>query len=317
MTPIFSDTAPRSDRRWPTPATCSATTGLRKTSASSAVAGTPSTLAATASRGISKSAPMCTPSWRSTSSPRCPSSKGSASRTAGPGSSAPVRGSAPSGAQPWTAASRTRWATWAWASPPRASAPRWLSTSWGARRPSSRSSRWCARGRCRSRPSRCACRSSRSRAGPPSTPNSTVGGATCGCARSTAWLGLRVPAEELLVRLDEDHGVSGRCRPRLGLNGGAGNHRAFVQSFNDALPRGGERVQLLRERPAGVQSGSARPARSAGQGGEGSGMRREEWARIRRREMLAAYYEVLLVDCLLYTSPSPRDRTRSRMPSSA
>ena len=28
-------------------------------------------------------------------------------------------------------------------------------------------------------------------------------------------------------------------------------------------------------------------------------------------------YEVLLKDCLLYTSPSPRDRTRSRMPSSA
>ena len=27
--------------------------------------------------------------------------------------------------------------------------------------------------------------------------------------------------------------------------------------------------------------------------------------------------EQLLVDCLLYTSPSPRDRTRSRMPSSA
>ena len=25
----------------------------------------------------------------------------------------------------------------------------------------------------------------------------------------------------------------------------------------------------------------------------------------------------LLIDCLLYTSPSPRDRTRSRMPSSA
>ena len=27
--------------------------------------------------------------------------------------------------------------------------------------------------------------------------------------------------------------------------------------------------------------------------------------------------EVLYKDCLLYTSPSPRDRTRSRMPSSA
>ena len=28
-------------------------------------------------------------------------------------------------------------------------------------------------------------------------------------------------------------------------------------------------------------------------------------------------YERLTGDCLLYTSPSPRDRTRSRMPSSA
>ena len=28
-------------------------------------------------------------------------------------------------------------------------------------------------------------------------------------------------------------------------------------------------------------------------------------------------YYILLDDCLLYTSPSPRDRTRSRMPSSA
>ena len=27
--------------------------------------------------------------------------------------------------------------------------------------------------------------------------------------------------------------------------------------------------------------------------------------------------EALLITCLLYTSPSPRDRTRSRMPSSA
>ena len=29
------------------------------------------------------------------------------------------------------------------------------------------------------------------------------------------------------------------------------------------------------------------------------------------------YYEENEIDCLLYTSPSPRDRTRSRMPSSA
>ena len=31
----------------------------------------------------------------------------------------------------------------------------------------------------------------------------------------------------------------------------------------------------------------------------------------------ALYYYVRNKDCLLYTSPSPRDRTRSRMPSSA
>src|SRR5665811_984896 len=34
-------------------------------------------------------------------------------------------------------------------------------------------------------------------------------------------------------------------------------------------------------------------------------------------ENLVEIYEELLRYCLLYTSPSPRDRTRSRMPSSA
>ena len=31
----------------------------------------------------------------------------------------------------------------------------------------------------------------------------------------------------------------------------------------------------------------------------------------------AENWDVVLIACLLYTSPSPRDRTRSRMPSSA
>ena len=35
-----------------------------------------------------------------------------------------------------------------------------------------------------------------------------------------------------------------------------------------------------------------------------------------RTQQLAAHYTILIL-CLLYTSPSPRDRTRSRMPSSA
>src|SRR5664280_3325511 len=37
----------------------------------------------------------------------------------------------------------------------------------------------------------------------------------------------------------------------------------------------------------------------------------------RRRTSRRARNEVRLYSCLLYTSPSPRDRTRSRMPSSA
>ena len=37
----------------------------------------------------------------------------------------------------------------------------------------------------------------------------------------------------------------------------------------------------------------------------------------RPRDLLVARMEALGCPCLLYTSPSPRDRTRSRMPSSA
>ena len=36
-----------------------------------------------------------------------------------------------------------------------------------------------------------------------------------------------------------------------------------------------------------------------------------------RGALLGAIYGLLAYPCLLYTSPSPRDRTRSRMPSSA
>ena len=35
------------------------------------------------------------------------------------------------------------------------------------------------------------------------------------------------------------------------------------------------------------------------------------------RERSKKQYEEDIISCLLYTSPSPRDRTRSRMPSSA
>ena len=35
------------------------------------------------------------------------------------------------------------------------------------------------------------------------------------------------------------------------------------------------------------------------------------------KKTVIALWVVLIASCLLYTSPSPRDRTRSRMPSSA
>ena len=38
---------------------------------------------------------------------------------------------------------------------------------------------------------------------------------------------------------------------------------------------------------------------------------------LHKPEILRAQVERLLKDCLLYTSPSPRDRQKSRMPSSA
>ena len=48
-----------------------------------------------------------------------------------------------------------------------------------------------------------------------------------------------------------------------------------------------------------------------GWGNEESGLRME------LNDGLRSLLEALVGPCLLYTSPSPRDRTRSRMPSSA
>ena len=55
-------------------------------------------------------------------------------------------------------------------------------------------------------------------------------------------------------------------------------------------------------------NGAATAADKAGSGKRGSG---------RAERQLTACKRQRSTDCLLYTSPSPRDRTRSRMPSSA
>ena len=41
------------------------------------------------------------------------------------------------------------------------------------------------------------------------------------------------------------------------------------------------------------------------------------WNNVKVQNNVSIYTGVSCEDCLLYTSPSPRDRTRSRMPSSA
>ena len=54
--------------------------------------------------------------------------------------------------------------------------------------------------------------------------------------------------------------------------------------------------------------------------GVGASVYREHLAKANREhagEPLSLYVHIPFCACLLYTSPSPRDRTRSRMPSSA
>ena len=67
-------------------------------------------------------------------------------------------------------------------------------------------------------------------------------------------------------------------------------------------------VQLLREREEEMGKMGAEVGEVTSKMAESE--RRAEEVRVRLEEALAQ-------SCLLYTSPSPRDRTRSRMPSSA
>jgi len=44
---------------------------------------------------------------------------------------------------------------------------------------------------------------------------------------------------------------------------------------------------------------------------------RHQFPKKRAELIIRMFNATKVIDCLLYTSPSPRDRTRSRMPSSA
>ena len=106
------------------------------------------------------------------------------------------------------------------------------------------------------------------------------------CSESSYLLGLGGMWAHLLDdELREGHGVlRAFAQPALALRGG---HFIQVRAVDEVLP------QRLRVR---VQIGEALLVREAGEG---------------------LVERVLLIICLLYTSPSPRDRQKSRMPSSA
>ena len=115
------------------------------------------------------------PRSRSTSSRPSRSSRGCASPTAGAARSTPAAASRSSSAPPTAAASPTRSATPASASPPPASAPASRSTCSTAARPRRRGCATCAPSPSRSRPSRCAGRSSSSPATGSRPPTATRG----------------------------------------------------------------------------------------------------------------------------------------------
>ena len=98
----------------------------------------------------------------------------------------------------------------------------------------------------------------------------------------------------------------------LQTNGGAAVSVAdtvFGAPYNETLVH-----QVVNAYLAGARSGnSAQKNRAAVRGGGAKPWRQKGTGRARAGTIRSPIWRA----CLLYTSPSPRDRTRSRMPSSA
>ena len=101
------------------------------------------------------------------------------------------------------------------------------------------------------------------------------------------------------------------------------------KGLGGGLPVGGQPAQHGRQiPPEPVERPNAGFTGFGPEGGSGAGISRGRWSNSQDgldADGLAEFAEPAVTDqlgpqrgaCLLYTSPSPRDRTRSRMPSSA
>ena len=76
------------------------------------------------------------------------------------------------------------------------------------------------------------------------------------------------------------------------------------------------KVRAKEKASAYLKSGNSRDAEYDAILKEG-GLNNHTYQQMTRADQKAAYDQTQIDSCLLYTSPSPRDRTRSRMPSSA
>jgi len=116
----------------------------------------------------------------------------------------------------------------------------------------------------------------------------------------------------------ESRRVDNQLRGRSGRQGDHGSSRFYLAMEDDLLRIfGGERMSSIMER-LGMEEGEPIEHSMISKAIENA-QRKVEGHNFEIRKQLLKYDDVMNQqrDCLLYTSPSPRDRTRSRMPSSA
>ena len=89
-------------------------------------------------------------------------------------------------------------------------------------------------------------------------------------------------------------------------NNGSGTTEPGEYTFPDDALSAGDCITLATEEPMFLEYFGCNPTYTNG-----------SVVNVNGDDAIELFCNGMLIDCLLYTSPSPRDRTRSRMPSSA